>query len=168
MFGVAPAEAGAGADPAIEYLLRGAFFGLNLAFNVAMWALFTAALTRAASSTRVSIVNVSANFVVTALLGRLVFGEELAPTWWVGAALLAAGNVVIGRRDEGAGGQKAGVAVVASERGGAGADDGDGVPLMADGDEAGVDMIDLDEDIARSERTREALKKGEDVDAPLR
>ena len=65
-----------------------------------MWALFTAALTRASSTTRVSIVNVSANFMVTALLGWMVFGERLPVMWWVGAALLGAGNVVIGRRGE--------------------------------------------------------------------
>ena len=70
-------------------------------FNAAMWALFTAALTRADSTTRVSIVNVSANFMITAILGWMIFGEKLPPLWWLGASLLAAGNVVIGRREEG-------------------------------------------------------------------
>lgn len=65
-----------------------------------MWALFTGALTRAESTTRVSIINVSANFVITALLGWMIFGEQLKGMWWVGAAFLAAGNVVIGRREE--------------------------------------------------------------------
>ncbi|KAK5449799.1 hypothetical protein LTS15_008371 [Exophiala xenobiotica] len=85
----------------VEFLVRGTFFLLNLAFNAAMWALFTAALTRADSTTRVSIVNVSANFVITAMLGWMVFGEKLSGLWFLGAGLLAVGNVVIGRREEG-------------------------------------------------------------------
>ncbi|KAL2438485.1 hypothetical protein ABEF95_011105 [Exophiala dermatitidis] len=84
----------------VEFLVRGTFFLLNLAFNAAMWALFTAALTRSDSTTRVSIVNVSANFMITAILGWMVFNEKLNGVFWGGAALLAAGNVVIGRREE--------------------------------------------------------------------
>ena len=66
-----------------------------------MWALFTAALTRASSTTRVSVINTSANFMLTAFAGWLVFGENLPGLWWVGAAMLVVGNVIIGRRDEG-------------------------------------------------------------------
>lgn len=65
-----------------------------------MWALFTAALTRASSTTRVSIINTSSNFMLTAMLGLIVFGERLPPLWWLGAGLLVAGNVIIGRRQE--------------------------------------------------------------------
>jgi len=86
-------------NKAVELAVRAFFFGMNLAFNGAMWALFTAALTRGDSTTRVSIVNVSANFLVTAVLGWMVFGEKLPALWWVGASLLAAGNVVIGMRE---------------------------------------------------------------------
>ncbi|KAJ9650821.1 hypothetical protein H2198_009888 [Neophaeococcomyces mojaviensis] len=84
----------------VNLALRGTFFGLNIVFNIAMWALFTAALTRSSSTTRVSIVNVSSNFFITAVLGALIFGEKLPLGWWLGAGLLAAGNVVIGRREE--------------------------------------------------------------------
>ncbi|KAI4249811.1 MAG: hypothetical protein L6R42_008904 [Xanthoria sp. 1 TBL-2021] len=76
------------------------FFLLNLAFNALMWALFTSALTRASSTTRVSIINTSSNFLITALLGLMIFSEKLPPLWWVGAAGLVVGNVVIGRREE--------------------------------------------------------------------
>ncbi|KAI4266671.1 MAG: hypothetical protein L6R38_008608 [Xanthoria sp. 2 TBL-2021] len=65
-----------------------------------MWALFTSALTRASSTTRVSIINTSSNFLITALLGLMIFSEQLPPLWWVGAAGLVVGNVVIGRREE--------------------------------------------------------------------
>ena len=84
----------------INIALRGTFFGLNIVFNIAMWALFTAALTRGSSTTRVSIINVSSNFFITAILGAIIFGEKLPLGWWCGAGLLAAGNVVIGRREE--------------------------------------------------------------------
>ncbi|KAG6995643.1 hypothetical protein G7Y79_00043g079270 [Physcia stellaris] len=84
----------------IEFLIRAIFFLLNLAFNAVMWTLFTAALTRASSTTRVSIINTSSNFMITALLGLAIFGERLPALWWVGAAGLVVGNVIIGRREE--------------------------------------------------------------------
>ena len=73
---------------------------MNLAFNALMWTLFTMALTRAASTTRVSLINTSFNFLLTAVSGWLVFGEKLPPLWWVGASGLVVGNVVIGRRSD--------------------------------------------------------------------
>lgn len=42
-----------------------------------MWGLFTRALTLASSTVRVSVINTSANFMLTALLGWMIFGEEL-------------------------------------------------------------------------------------------
>ncbi len=36
----------------------------------------------------------------TALLGLVIFRENLAPLWWLGAAALVVGTVVIGRRSE--------------------------------------------------------------------
>lgn len=38
--------------------------------------------------------------MITAVLGFLIFTESLPPLWWVGAALLVAGNVIISRREE--------------------------------------------------------------------
>jgi hypothetical protein len=66
-----------------------------------MWTLFTKALTRGHSTAQVSIVNTSSNFVITAILGFAIFSEALPPLWWLGAAMLVAGNVIIGRKDEG-------------------------------------------------------------------
>ncbi|KAI1011109.1 hypothetical protein LB504_002793 [Fusarium proliferatum] len=84
----------------VEYLVRGIFFVLNLTFNGIMWTLFTQALARGTSTTQVSIMNTSTNFMVTAVLGALIFSEALPPLWWAGAALLVAGNVIVGRKDE--------------------------------------------------------------------
>ncbi|KAF5603597.1 transmembrane 42 [Fusarium subglutinans] len=84
----------------VEYIVRGIFFILNLTFNGVMWTLFTQALARGTSTTQVSIMNTSTNFMVTAVLGALIFSEALPPLWWAGAALLVAGNVIVGRKDE--------------------------------------------------------------------
>ncbi|KAF4435046.1 Transmembrane 42 [Fusarium acutatum] len=84
----------------VEYLVRGIFFVLNLTFNGVMWTLFTQALARGTSTTQVSIMNTSTNFMITAVLGALIFSEALPPLWWAGAALLVAGNVIVGRKDE--------------------------------------------------------------------
>ncbi|KAF7519504.1 hypothetical protein G7054_g13065 [Neopestalotiopsis clavispora] len=84
----------------IELIVRCAFFGLNLVFNGVMWTLFTKALARGSSTTQVSIMNTSTNFVITALLGLAIFSESLPPLWWLGAAMLVAGNVIIGARKE--------------------------------------------------------------------
>ncbi|KAF1966075.1 hypothetical protein BU23DRAFT_332837 [Bimuria novae-zelandiae CBS 107.79] len=85
----------------VEYGIRGLFFGLNLVFNAIMWGLFTRALTLATSTVRVSVINTSANFMITAILGLLIFSESLPGLWWLGAAFLVAGSVIIGRREEG-------------------------------------------------------------------
>ncbi|KAK6210473.1 Transcription initiation factor IIA subunit 2 [Pestalotiopsis sp. IQ-011] len=84
----------------IELIVRGGFFGLNLIFNGVMWTLFTKALARGSSTTQVSIMNTSTNFMITALLGLAIFSESLPPLWWLGAAMLVAGNVIIGRKEE--------------------------------------------------------------------
>lgn len=65
-----------------------------------MWTLFTQALSRGSSSVQVTILNTSTNFVLTALLGLVIFAEKLPPMWWVGAFMLVAGNVIIGRKNE--------------------------------------------------------------------
>ncbi|EEY14825.1 conserved hypothetical protein [Verticillium alfalfae VaMs.102] len=90
-------------EGAFEVVLRAVFFGLNLLFNGIMWTLFTKALAKGSSTTRVSIINTSSNFVLTALLGLIIFSESLPPMWWFGAFLLVAGNVIVGRKDDSAG-----------------------------------------------------------------
>jgi hypothetical protein len=65
-----------------------------------MWGLFTRALTLASSTVRVSVINTSANFMITAILGLMIFSETLPGLWWLGAAFLVAGSVIIGRREE--------------------------------------------------------------------
>lgn len=140
----------------VEFAVRGTFFLLNLAFNAAMWALFTAALTRADSTTRVSIVNVSANFMITAILGWMIFSEKLNGMWWGGASLLAVGNVVIGRREEG---QKPGGSVGLDESARE-AEEAEG--LLGRGE---VELEDATGGSRSEEHTR--LKRAEEADDPI-
>lgn len=79
--------------------MRAACFGLNLLFDAIMWGLFTRALTLAESTVHVSVLNTSTNFLVAATAGLLVFGEKLPGLWWVGATMLVAGCLLIGRRE---------------------------------------------------------------------
>ncbi|KAK4166074.1 hypothetical protein QBC43DRAFT_314885 [Cladorrhinum sp. PSN259] len=88
------------AEKVVEVVVRGMFFGLNLVFNGVMWTLFTKALAKGNSTTQVSIMNTSFNFFITAILGFVIFSEALPPLWWLGAAMLVAGNVIIGAKDE--------------------------------------------------------------------
>ncbi|KAI6247743.1 hypothetical protein HI914_03972 [Erysiphe necator] len=83
----------------IEVVTRVVFFSLNLILNGVMWALFTKALAQSTSTTKVSIINTSSNFMITAILGRLIFSENLSRLWFIGAFLLVMGNVIIGRRE---------------------------------------------------------------------
>lgn len=61
--------------------------------------LFTSALSRSPSAVHANILNTIANFVLTALIGNLLFAERLPGLWWVGASMLIAGGVIIGQRD---------------------------------------------------------------------
>ncbi|KAF7158314.1 hypothetical protein CNMCM5623_003083 [Aspergillus felis] len=83
----------------IELVVRGVCLGLNVLCNIIMWALFTRALTASPSTTKVSITNTSANFLVTALLGMVVFREKVSGLWWLGAGMMGGGCILVGMRD---------------------------------------------------------------------
>ncbi|DAA72907.1 TPA_exp: Uncharacterized protein A8136_4832 [Trichophyton benhamiae CBS 112371] len=87
-------------DVIVEYLVRAAFFGLNLFSNFIMWTLFTRALTASPSTTKVTITNTTANFLVTGVLGMLVFREKVNAQWLIGATLMAAGCIIVGMREK--------------------------------------------------------------------
>lgn len=65
-----------------------------------MWTLFTRALTASPSTTKVTITNTTANFLVTGVLGMLVFRENVNAQWLLGAALMAAGCIIVGMREK--------------------------------------------------------------------
>lgn len=64
-----------------------------------MWALFTRALTAGPSTVKVSITNTASNFLATALLGMVVFREAVSGLWWLGAAMMGAGCILVGMRE---------------------------------------------------------------------
>ena len=78
--------------------------------------------------------------------------------WWAGAGLLAAGNVIIGRREEG---EKSG-GPVGRER-----DDEEEQVLLGE-DIMGGNATGLGEDLGGAETTKKALQKGEEIDSPIR
>ncbi|KAL4807830.1 hypothetical protein BDV18DRAFT_136184 [Aspergillus unguis] len=92
--------AGADEHPLFMLVVRGICLGLNVLCNIIMWALFTRALTAAPSTTKVSITNTSANFLVTALLGMIVFRESVGGLWWLGAGMMGGGCILVGMREE--------------------------------------------------------------------
>jgi len=103
-----------------------------------MWTLFTTALAKGHSTTQVSILNTSSNFVLTALLGLAIFSESLPPLWWLGAAMLVAGNVIVGRKDEGA------------------ADDaGDDAASQAESGNSGYEQVPLEQDLGPDDEGKE-------------
>ncbi|KAI3335191.1 hypothetical protein F4824DRAFT_465089, partial [Ustulina deusta] len=135
-------------DGILEIIVRCTFFALNVLFNIIMWTLFTQALAKGNSTTQVSIMNTSTNFMISALMGLAIFAEALPPLWWAGAALLVAGNVILGRKegssddpdpDTDAGAERSGgEAAEAAERGHGGIsfpdlkEDDEDVPLLGD------------------------------------
>ncbi|CAG8982541.1 hypothetical protein HYALB_00002323 [Hymenoscyphus albidus] len=133
-------------EKVVEYIVRAIFFSLNLIFNGIMWTLFTKALARGTSTTQVSILNTSSNFMITAILGFLIFSESLPPLWFLGAALLVAGNVIIGRREE-----KDTLKRDADEESGHGEDEG----LLVEGEEVEYELEDESEALERKRKERE-------------
>ncbi|KAG0344605.1 hypothetical protein BG004_004327 [Podila humilis] len=89
----------------IEYAVRSACFGLIFICNAAMWTLFTKALNRSQSSATVTVINSSANFCITAVLGYALFSEPLAMQWWFGASLIVLGGVLVSSEESSANGK---------------------------------------------------------------
>lgn len=117
--------------------MKQTFFGLNLTFDAVMWGLFTRALTLASSTVHVSVLNTSANFLVTAFAGATVFSEALPPLWFLGAAMLVLGAWVIGRREGGRedeGARKTGGGESVRDSGGDGTD-GVSMALLDEGEQ---------------------------------
>jgi hypothetical protein len=119
-----------------------------------MWGLFTRALTLASSTVRVSVINTSANFMITAILGLAIFSESLPGLWWLGAALLVAGSVIIGTREEGVKNETPDVA---------GSD-----PLLDTEGEAFLDQDEREREDVELESVRDGNKSSDDEDGVLR
>ncbi|TID26056.1 hypothetical protein E2P81_ATG03827 [Venturia nashicola] len=84
----------------VEVILRIAIGLSSFGLSATMWTFYTKALASSPSAVHVNIVNTTSNFLMTAVLGALIFGEKLPALWFLGAAFLVMGGVIIGRREE--------------------------------------------------------------------
>ncbi|KAM6421753.1 transmembrane protein 42 [Rhynochetos jubatus] len=85
-------EAAGGWLPA---LLRIGCVGLALVCNAVMWTVFAKALRLSSSSASASVTTTASNFVSSAILGKLLFGETWTPLWWIGLAMTLCGLALL-------------------------------------------------------------------------
>ncbi|GFO30998.1 transmembrane protein 42 [Plakobranchus ocellatus] len=64
-------------------------------FNALMWVLFTKSMHLCSSTLEATAFNTSANFISTAIVGKLLFGEQLSMQWCLGSTLIVLGLVVL-------------------------------------------------------------------------
>ncbi|XP_009462789.1 PREDICTED: transmembrane protein 42 [Nipponia nippon] len=84
-----------GMAAALTVLLRIGCVGLVLACNVVMWTVFAKALRLSSSSAAASVMTTASNFISSAILGKLLFGETWTPLWWVGLAVTLCGLTLL-------------------------------------------------------------------------
>uniref|UniRef100_A0A4W6C809 Transmembrane protein 42a n=1 Tax=Lates calcarifer TaxID=8187 RepID=A0A4W6C809_LATCA len=71
--------------------------GLLLTCNAVMWTFFSKALRHCSSSARATVTTTAFNFISSAILGKVIFGETHAALWWVGISLTLCGLLVLHR-----------------------------------------------------------------------
>ncbi|KAM7382405.1 hypothetical protein PAMP_002134 [Pampus punctatissimus] len=69
--------------------------GLLFTCNAVMWTFFSKALRHCSSSARATVTTTASNFISSAVLGRMIFGETHAALWWVGISLTLCGLLVL-------------------------------------------------------------------------
>ncbi|KAK3086214.1 hypothetical protein FSP39_015316 [Pinctada imbricata] len=65
--------------------------------NGLMWILFTKSMQYSISTVEATVTNTASNFLVTAILGCLIFGEVLSPRWFMGSVFIVCGLLLIHR-----------------------------------------------------------------------
>uniref|UniRef100_A0A8C6U4J9 Transmembrane protein 42b n=1 Tax=Neogobius melanostomus TaxID=47308 RepID=A0A8C6U4J9_9GOBI len=71
--------------------------GLLFTCNAVMWTFLAKALRYSSSSTQTTVTTTASNFVSSAFLGQLIFGEAQIMLWWVGISLTFTGLLVLHR-----------------------------------------------------------------------
>ncbi|XP_042672757.1 transmembrane protein 42 [Centrocercus urophasianus] len=79
----------------LPILLRVGCIGLVCACNAVMWTVFAKALRLSSSSASASVTTTASNFISSAILGKLVFGETWTPLWWVGLTVTLCGLMLL-------------------------------------------------------------------------
>ncbi|XP_067910515.1 transmembrane protein 42a [Heterodontus francisci] len=78
----------------LHILLRLGCGGLVFLFNALMWTFFAKAL-RYSSSARASVTTIASNFLSSAFLGKLLFGEVHELLWWIGITVTLCGLLLL-------------------------------------------------------------------------
>ncbi|XP_068261185.1 transmembrane protein 42 isoform X2 [Nyctibius grandis] len=79
----------------LPVLLRIGCVGLVFACNAVMWTVFAKALRLSSSSAAASVTTTASNFISSAILGKLLFGETWTSLWWVGLAMTLCGLMLL-------------------------------------------------------------------------
>ncbi|XP_077431715.1 transmembrane protein 42-like [Vanacampus margaritifer] len=75
--------------------LRALCVGLMFLCNAVMWTFFSKALRYSSSSARATATTTAGNFILSAILGKLIFGESQAVLYWVGITLTLCGLLLL-------------------------------------------------------------------------
>ncbi|XP_072186212.1 transmembrane protein 42 [Excalfactoria chinensis] len=79
----------------LPLLLRVGCIGLVCACNAVMWTVFAKALRLSSSSASASVTTTASNFISSAILGKLLFGETWTPLWWIGLTVTLCGLMLL-------------------------------------------------------------------------
>ncbi|CAN9514035.1 unnamed protein product [Ophioblennius macclurei] len=79
----------------LQVPLRLLCVGLLVTCNTIMWTFFSKALRLCSSSARATVTTTASNFLCSAVLGRLLFGETHGALWWAGISLTLCGLVLL-------------------------------------------------------------------------
>ncbi|XP_031445900.1 transmembrane protein 42 [Phasianus colchicus] len=93
--GARPLRGGEAAGGWLPVLLRVGCIGLVCACNAVMWTVFAKALRLSSSSASASVTTTASNFISSAILGKLLFGETWTPLWWVGLTVTLCGLMLL-------------------------------------------------------------------------
>ncbi|XP_053569032.1 transmembrane protein 42 [Bombina bombina] len=88
-------ELGEGICDWVHLLLRLICMCTVFICNAVMWTLFAKALRLSSSSATATVTTTASNFVSSALLGKVLFGESRALLWWVGISITLCGLLLL-------------------------------------------------------------------------
>lgn len=81
-------------DQIVSYI-RIICFGMIFLCNALMWTLFVKAMQKCSSTVEATLINTASNLAFTAILGYLLFAENLSLLWWIGMSFIVIGMCLI-------------------------------------------------------------------------
>ncbi|XP_019870679.1 transmembrane protein 42 [Aethina tumida] len=89
-----------GLPPFQDFLaLKILFFGLMLLCNAGVWTLFVKALHQNNSSLVATVLSTASNFVLSGVVGFVIFDETTSISWWIGLYIIIVGLLLVLRGD---------------------------------------------------------------------